>query len=137
MLQVDVTLTILKVTASAMPVALPIRYPRRERRGTMTDVTHLAEQHIRAHEARLGHIDELVQRVRKAAGDLPEFAQVHTELEDLVRERDRQAVRIDDMRAKAAEQWREEEIGRSGLMGVWDALAQQLEGLVEKVERHR
>lgn len=103
----------------------------------MTDVTHLAEQHIRAHEARLEHIDELVQRVRKGAGDLPEFAQVHTELEKMIRERDRQAVRIDDMRARAAEQWREEEIGRSGLMGVWDALAQQLETLVEKVERPR
>jgi len=103
----------------------------------MTDVTHLAEQHIRAHEARLEHIDELVQRVRKGADNLPDFAQVHTQLEELVRERDRHAVRIDDMRARAAEQWREEEIGRSGLMGIWDALAQQLEGLVEKVEQHR
>jgi hypothetical protein len=101
----------------------------------MTDINRLTERHIREHEARLGRVDELIDRARKGAGEHAEFAQVHTELDELVRERDRQAVRIDDMKARAAEKWEEEEIERSGPMGIWDALAGKLEALVEKVER--
>jgi hypothetical protein len=101
----------------------------------MTDVAHLAEQHIREQDSRLQRIDELVGRARKAAGSGPEFAHIYTELDELVRRRDENAVKLDDFKAKAAEQWREEEIEKSGLMGIWDALAQQLETLVEKVER--
>ena len=101
----------------------------------MTDVSHLAEQHIREQEARLHRIDELTERARKGAGKAPEFAHIYTELDDLVKRRDQAAMRLDDFKARAAEKWREEEVERSGLMGVWDALAQQLERLVEKVER--
>jgi hypothetical protein len=101
----------------------------------MTDVSHLAEQHIREQESRLHHIDELTERARKAAGRAPEFAHIYTELDDLVSKRNQAAVQLDDLRARAAEQWREEEIERSGLMGIWDALAQQLERVLEKVER--
>mgnify|MGYP001824226671 FL=1 len=101
----------------------------------MTDVSHLAEQHIREQEARLHRIDELTERARKGAGKAPEFAHIYTELDDLVKRRDQAAMRLDDFKARAAEKWRDEEVERSGLMGVWDALAQQLERLVEKVER--
>jgi hypothetical protein len=101
----------------------------------MTDVSHLAEQHIREQEARLQHIDELMERAHKGAGKAPQFAHIYTELDDLVRKRNQAAVQLDDFKARAAEQWQEEEIQRSGLMGIWDALAQQLERLVEKVER--
>ena len=101
----------------------------------MTDVAHLAEQHIREQESRLQHIDELVERARKGAGSAPGFAHIYTELDDLVRRRDQNAVKLDDYKTRAAEKWREEEIEKSGLMGIWDALAQQLETLIEKVER--
>jgi hypothetical protein len=101
----------------------------------MTNITHLAEQHILENESRLKHIDELVARVREGAGALPEYAQVHTELEELIRQRDRYAVQLQDLRQKAAQEWQQHEVERSGLMGVWDALAKELEKLLERVER--
>jgi hypothetical protein len=101
----------------------------------MTDVSHLAEQHIREQESRLQHIDELMRRAREGAAKGPQFAHIYTELDDLTRRRDRAAVQLDDLKARAAEEWREQEIQRSGLMGIWDAIAQQLERVVEKLER--
>jgi hypothetical protein len=101
----------------------------------MTDVSHLAEQHIREQEARLHHIDELMERARKGTAKAPEFAHIYTELDDLVNRRNQAAVQLDDLKARAAERWQQEEVERSGLMGIWDALAQQLERVIEKVER--
>jgi hypothetical protein len=101
----------------------------------MTDVSHLAEQHIREQEARLHHIDELMERAQKGTAKAPEFAHIYTELDDLIRRRNEAAVQLDDFKARAAGKWQEEEIEQSGLMGIWDALAQQLERLVEKLER--
>lgn len=101
----------------------------------MTDTMRLAEEHILAHEARLKHLDELVERVRAGAGDLPEYAHVHTELKGLIGERDKLAVQVDDVKARAAADWEQHQVERAGPMALWDVVAQQLEKLVEKVER--
>jgi hypothetical protein len=101
----------------------------------MTDVNRLAEQHIRESESRLRHIDELVARARDRVGELPEYAHVHTELDELVKKRDTYAVRLHDMKQKAAGEWQQHEVEQSGPMGVWDALAKQLERLLERVEK--
>jgi hypothetical protein len=130
-------------TVPAWSRAGPDRRHRRNSRQTitggieMTNISHLAEQHIREHEARLEHVDELLARAHKAAGGLPDLAQVHTELDELVRERDLHAVRLDDLRARAVEQWRQDEVQKSGPMGIWDALAQKVEALVERMEEGR
>ena len=103
----------------------------------MTDIDRLAEQHIREYEARLDHIDELAARAREAAAHRPDHIRVHTELDDLVSQRNRLAVQLADIKAKAAGEWEQEELVRSGPMAVWDALAQQLEQLIERVEMKR
>ncbi|MEA3278350.1 MAG: hypothetical protein U9Q81_24265 [Pseudomonadota bacterium] len=99
----------------------------------MTDIARMVEQHILEHESRLKHVDELLAHARKGAGNLPEYAQIRTKLDELAEKRDRHAVQLDDLKAKAAEEWQQHEIEQSGLMGVWDALAQDLERLVERL----
>ena len=43
-------------------------------------------------------------------------------------------VRLDELRLKNLDNWRVEEIEKSGLMGLWDALAQQAEKLAERLD---
>jgi hypothetical protein len=40
------------------------------------------------------------------------------------------------MKGRDPSDWRAEEIGQAGPMGIWDALAEQLETLVEKLTKH-
>jgi len=103
----------------------------------MTDIDRLAEQHIREYEARLDHIDELAARAREAAAHHTDHVRVHTELDDLVSQRNRLAVQQADIKAKAAGEWEQEELLRAGPMAIWDALAQQLEQLIERIEMKR
>jgi len=101
----------------------------------MTNVEHLVEQHIREYESRAKHFDELADKVREKSTDASERAAIRKQLEELTAERDRLMVRVDEFRLKSLDNWRVEEIERAGPMGVWDALAQQLEALVERLER--
>jgi hypothetical protein len=101
----------------------------------MTQIEQMVEQHIREHESRLGHLDELLQRARRAAERTPEGGETSARLAELERERDRLAVRVDELKLKSLDDWQEEEIERSGPMGIWDSIAQQLEKLVEHLER--
>ena len=101
----------------------------------MTDINQMVEQHVREHEARSKHIDKLADKVRERAGDSAEHKEIQTQLAELMAERDKLMVRVDEFKLKSIDQWREEEIERSSLMGIWDALAQQLEKLVERLER--
>ena len=96
----------------------------------MTKVDHLVEQHVREYQSRLKHIDELLARARAAARGRPSPEQ--EELEALRRKRDELASEFD--RLGSLKDWREEELEKAGPMGVWDAVAQQLEALVERLE---
>lgn len=98
----------------------------------MTDLQHLAEQHIREHESRLRHMDELLGRAREGAASKPE---VKAEVEDFAKERDRLAAEVDSLRLRDVKNWDKEELSKAGPMGVWDAIAQALEKLVERLER--
>ena len=42
---------------------------------------------------------------------------------------------LEELRLKSLANWREEEIEKAGPMGIWDALAQQIEKLVERLEK--
>ena len=101
----------------------------------MTSIEHQIEQHILEHESRLRHTDELLQRARTAAAGAPQQPEARTELEGLERRRDALAEQIEELRSRPLEDWREEEIEQSGPMGIWDAVAQQIERLVERLER--
>jgi ferritin-like metal-binding protein YciE len=94
------------------------------------NLEHMVEQHVREYESRLKHVDELVERA-KATG----HPEVHQALDQILEQRSAMAAELDSMRLKSLDDWRAEEIAKSGPMGVWDALAQQLEELVERFER--
>jgi len=97
----------------------------------MTNIDNLAERHVTEYESRLLHMDELVQRVSNAAGPGQEL---DSELQALIKERDRLASHVEQMKLRSLEDWDKEELALAGPMGVWDALAQQLEKLVERLE---
>ncbi len=98
----------------------------------MTKVDHLVEQHVREYQSRLKHVDELLARAQAAARNRPGPSPEQEELEVLRRKRDELASQFD--RLSSLKDWREEELEKAGPMGVWDAVAQQLEALVERLE---
>jgi hypothetical protein len=101
----------------------------------MTDKNHMVEQHIMRYESHLKHMDELLERARKSINEAPEHAEFSKAFEELAGEREKLASHIEELRLKNLEDWQEQEIELSGPMGIWDAVAQQLEKLVERVEQ--
>jgi Skp family chaperone for outer membrane proteins len=99
----------------------------------MTKYAHLAEQHIIEFESRLKHIDELLARANEdVTGEEHELAE---ELKELTSKRDELASHLEKMRLKSLEEWQEKEIEKAGPMGIWDAVAQQIEKLIERLGR--
>jgi len=96
----------------------------------MNNLEHLVEQQILHYESRLKHVDELLERVESSG---------HTEAIATAKavrpQRDEMHGHLEEMRLKSLDDWREEEIEKAGPMGIWDAVAQQLEDLVERLER--
>lgn len=103
----------------------------------MTDAYQLAEKNIREYTSRLKHIDELLAHARDKADESAASSEIETELSDLLRQRDTLASRLDKMRLKSLDDWQSEEIGKAGPLAVWDAVAQQIEKLVERFERKK
>lgn len=101
----------------------------------MSNVAQLAEQHIREHESRLRHIDELLERARKVVAEQTEHTDTRAKLSTIAQERDKLANRLDNLRLRSLDDWRKEELEKAGPMAAWDAVAIQLERLVEAVER--
>jgi len=100
----------------------------------MTQRDHLIEQHIRLHESHLKHIDEMLQRAHEhvEAGRAPPEAEA--ELKELKGEREKLAEHLTEMKRKDADELEREARKRAGPMGVWDAVAQRLEKLVEHLD---
>lgn len=96
----------------------------------MPDINQLAERHIREHEARLKHIDELMGQVDKAKQAVTDSSEVSAELADLKQERGVLANQLDELRKKSAEEWAE----KGGPMVMWDIVADRLEKLLERVK---
>jgi len=101
----------------------------------MKTLNQMAEQHILEFESRQKHVDEMLGRVREKTTGRPERSDLRARLQELETEQDRLGAWVDDLKLKDLDNWREEEIERSGLMGLWDALAQQAEKLVERLEK--
>ena len=93
------------------------------------------EQKIDLYQSHLKHIDELLERSSKAVTGKPEHADIHAQITTLKNERDKFAKHIDTLKQGSTADMQEKMIEGSGPMGIWDALAQQLEKLVERIER--
>ncbi len=98
----------------------------------MTDIQNLAERHIREHESRLKHIDELLGRAHERIAEKPEAG---PEFEELANQRESLASELEALRGRDVEDWETEGIAEAGPMGVWDVVAQALERFVERLER--
>jgi hypothetical protein len=101
----------------------------------MTQINQLAEQKINFYESHLKHIDELLERTSKGVTGKPEHADIPAQVANLKNERDKFAEHVDALKQGVMADSQEKMIEASGPMGVWDALAQQLEKLVERIER--
>ncbi len=96
----------------------------------MNDV-HLRSEHVSRYQARLKHLDQLLERARQAKIE----AEHEEELKEIAGKREELAKYVHDMEHIDVKDWQEEEIEKSGPMGLWDSVAQQLEKLVEKIEK--
>jgi hypothetical protein len=101
----------------------------------MADIDAQIEQHIREHESRLKHVDELLERAHQIEGANAEHAEARARLAELQGKRNELARWLEALKLKPLSDWKEQEIEKAGPMGIWDAIAQQLEKLVERVER--
>ena len=95
-------------------------------------LNQLVQQHILEHESRMKHVDELLERARK---DKAGGSDADEELAGMKLERDKLSSRVEAFKLKPPEQWSTEEFEKTGPMVIWDALAQQLEKLIERIER--
>ncbi|MFO7592440.1 MAG: hypothetical protein R6X15_00155 [Pseudomonadota bacterium] len=101
----------------------------------MTTENQLLERHIREYQSRMRHIDELMERAQKGIAEQPAAEEAHAELEHARRQQEKLATLYEELKLPSTKDWRREEILKSGPMGAWDALGQQLERLVERLER--
>ena len=90
----------------------------------MNDV-NIRSDHISRYQAKLKHLDQLLERARQKKASEHE-----KELQELAAKREELAEQVSEMK-----DWKEEEIEKAGPMAVWDSLAQQLEKLVERIEK--
>lgn len=92
----------------------------------MSKTEKLIEQHIKEHESRLKHIDELIQ-LAEQTGD----KQSIEKLDELRREQGKMGDYIEQFREKSPEQFMES----AGPMVMWELVAQRLEKLIEKIKQ--
>ena len=96
----------------------------------MTKYTQLTERHIVEYESKLKHIDELLKRAHETVPQ--EKTALASELSELTSKRETLAGHLEEMRQKSQEDRQEKAIEQAGPMGIWDAVAQQIESLIER-----
>jgi transcriptional/translational regulatory protein YebC/TACO1 len=101
----------------------------------MTGFNQLVENHIDQYESRLKQIDLLLERASTAVAKSQAHADIHTEIANLRAEREKFASQLGTLKQKSINSLPEEMLEKSGPMGIWDEVAQQLEKLVERIER--
>ena len=98
----------------------------------MTHIDQLVDQHIREYESRVRHFDELLERAASVTGTRPEDEEVKMKAEELQQYRDEMVLEAEKERQKANQARERRDIKSHGPMGVWDAVAQELEHLLER-----
>lgn len=94
-----------------------------------------AEHRVQEYEVRMRRVDELLEQARREADRDPAGGARRQRLEEITRERERLTLELDALRLASPERPGSEEIRAAGPTGAWDALAQQIERLVEKLQR--
>ncbi len=102
-----------------------------------SESTEPLEQRINQYAANLRHIDELLSRAKQGTAGLPAHSEVHAQVAKAKSDRDKASAHLEKLRKMSSEQFSEELIEKSGPMGVWDAVAEDLEKLVERIEKKR
>lgn len=100
-----------------------------------TDPAGHVERRIGQYEANLRHIDSLLLRAKQGASSLPADSEFHAQLAKVAGDRDKVQAHLDQLRQLSSEAFTEKMIEQSGPMGLWDAVAEDLEKLVERLER--
>ncbi len=101
----------------------------------MSDISRLlAEQRAREYDLRLRHVDELLDYADKELARTKD-AETSALLKKVKDDRDKLAMWLEETKRTPPENWRQDEIRKAGPMGIWDAIAQQVEKLVERFER--
>ncbi len=102
----------------------------------MIDFSRLqVEQRIREYDLHLRHVDELMGHAAQELAQRAPDPETGALLAKLKADRDRLAGWLEDARRKHPQDWRRDEIRQAGPMGIWDAIAQSVEELVERIER--
>jgi chromosome segregation ATPase len=97
----------------------------------MANIHQVAEQQIRQYESQLKHIDDVMERASKIRTENTELkAELGAELKELAEHRGELADYIEELRDRAPFEWMEE----GGPMVLWDAVAERIEELVERIE---
>ena len=102
-----------------------------------SESTEPLEQRLNQFAANLRHIDDLLSRAKQGAAGIPAHSDVHAQVEKAKSARDKVSEHLEKLRKMSSEQFSEEFIGQSGPMGVWDAVAEDLEKLVERIENKK
>ena len=96
----------------------------------MTNKEQLVERHIREYEARMKHIDELMESADAALSGTSATSALSEELDSIKQERERLQSHMETMQKESEIAWTE----KGGPMVMWDVVAERLESLLEKVE---
>ena len=94
----------------------------------MTTPEQLAEMRVRKHEARLKHIDELMEKAEETAA--PEQG-IGDELSELKQEREKMGDYVAGLKQKSPQEFME----IAGPMVMWEIIAERLEKLIEKIKK--
>ncbi len=102
----------------------------------MDDITRsFVDQHLQKYDLQLKRIDVLLTQAQGKVRKPTVPAELNEQFERLQHERNKLAAWLDESKNKPLEHWKEDEIIKAGPMGIWDAVAQQLENLVERLGR--
>ena len=98
----------------------------------MDHTDQLVEQQILRYQSHQKHLDEMVEKARKALENHPEREKHAKTLDEILKRRDELQVRVEEMALKNPSD-PEEEVEKAGLMAPWEVLAQDLEKLLESL----
>ncbi|MET0047053.1 MAG: hypothetical protein ABW066_04640 [Sedimenticola sp.] len=100
----------------------------------MTSENLLVEQRIREYESRLKHLDEMIEKAATGVDEAQAHDEIKAKLKQIRKERDKLESHYEQMKLTPGKNWEVEEIEKSGPMGIWDVLAQDLEHLLKHLK---
>jgi predicted nuclease with TOPRIM domain len=102
----------------------------------MTNMNNLVEQHIIAYESSRRRTAELLEQARTRLGSGPGDEETRSQVERLKEKHDELSERLEQAKSGGLQDLRQEEFRQAGPMALWDVLAQDLEKLLERLQRH-